>query len=126
MIARLGHTLSIWAKRFVPDPLVLAILLTLTITLLALPKMGWSLSALSQIWLSGSGSKGFWGLLSFAMQMCLILITGHALAETPLLRRLIERLAQIPKNTATAAALVSLVAMLFAFLNWGLGLIIGA
>ncbi len=126
MIARLGHMLSNWAKRFVPDPLVLAIFLTLLIALFALPKVDYSLSALSQIWLSGSGTKGFWGLLSFAMQMCLILITGHALAETPLLSRLINKLALLPKTTASAAALVSLVAMLFAFLNWGLGLIVGA
>lgn len=30
---------------------------------------------------------GFWNLLAFSMQMALVLVTGHALASSPLLRR---------------------------------------
>jgi short-chain fatty acids transporter len=70
--------------------------------------------------------KGFWELLAFAMQMCLILVTGHALATSPVIRRGIEHLAAIPKKQAGAVFLVGLTAAIAAWINWGLGIIVGA
>ena len=70
--------------------------------------------------------KGFWELLSFAMQMCLILVTGHALATSPIVRRGIEHLAEIPKHQTGAIFLVGLTAAIAAWINWGLGLVTGA
>ncbi len=127
MIARFGQSLSQLARRYVPDPFVLAIGLTALVFVLALPRLGWSPMAVVDVWVDGAGTnKGFWNLLKFGMQMCLILVTGFALADTPSVRKGIEALARIPKTTGSAAALVSVVAMLFAYLNWGLGLIVGA
>jgi short-chain fatty acids transporter len=60
------------------------------------------------------------------MQMCLILVTGFALASSKPIRWCIERIAGIPWDTASAAALVALVAMCAGLFNWGLGLIVGA
>ncbi|HIC48181.1 MAG TPA: HAMP domain-containing protein [Methylophaga sp.] len=60
------------------------------------------------------------------MQMCLILVTGYALATTSLVRSMIHRLADIPTSTAAAAAIVGLVACICGLVNWGLGLIVGA
>jgi short-chain fatty acids transporter len=71
-------------------------------------------------------NKGFWTLLVFSMQMCLILVTGYALATTKIVRRGIEALADIPKTGAGAATLVALVAIIAAYINWGLGIIVGA
>jgi short-chain fatty acids transporter len=71
-------------------------------------------------------NKGFWTLLTFSMQMCLILVTGYALATTKAVRRGIEALADIPKTGAGAATLVALVAIIAAYINWGLGIIVGA
>src|SRR5205085_2911541 len=70
--------------------------------------------------------KGFFAFLAFSMQMCLMLVTGHALAEAPLVKRGLRALAQRPATTAQAAAMVAFVTMLSALLNWGLGLIVGA
>jgi short-chain fatty acids transporter len=72
------------------------------------------------------GPGGVWRFLPFAMQMCLILVTGHALAESRPVRGLIRAMARLPRSGAGAAALVSLVAMGFGLVNWGLGLIVGA
>ena len=55
-----------------------------------------------------------------------VTVTGHALASAPLLRRAIDTMAQLPRGTASAAALVGFVACLAGLINWGLGLIIGA
>jgi short-chain fatty acids transporter len=67
-----------------------------------------------------------WNLLSFAMQMCLVLVTGHALAESPPVARFIRFLSHASQTPAQAAVLVALTAGLAAIINWGLGLIVGA
>tara|TARA_B100000508_G_C11434680_1_gene265392 strand:- start:46 stop:1257 length:1212 start_codon:yes stop_codon:yes gene_type:complete len=70
--------------------------------------------------------EGFWNLLAFTMQMVLILVTGHALATAPAVKRWIQRLASQPSSSAQAAALTALVACVFSWFNWALGLIVGA
>jgi short-chain fatty acids transporter len=70
--------------------------------------------------------KGFWELLAFAMQMCLILVTGYAIAYHPKVYGGLRRLATVPKNTKQAAALTAAISMICGWINWGLGLIVGA
>ncbi|MEE2749940.1 MAG: TIGR00366 family protein [Myxococcota bacterium] len=127
MLNRVGAQASKWAERWLPDPFVLAIGLTALSVLIALPHMDWSLVRIASAWVDGEGSgRGLWSLLAFGMQMCLILITGHALAETNAVRSLVDRLAGWPTTTRSAVVLVASVTMGFSLINWGLGLIIGA
>lgn len=70
--------------------------------------------------------KGIWQFLSFSMQMCLILLAGYTVAVSSSIQRLIRYVAAIPKDAGSAAAWVAFVAMLTGWLNWGLGLIVGA
>jgi short-chain fatty acids transporter len=129
MISRLGLLLSRTVGRFMPDPFLLAIVLTVVAASLAMafgdsgpeggPPPGPEL--LASWW-----SKGVWGLLAFAMQMCLILVTGSAIAESPIVARGIARVASIPESMPQAAALVAAVAIVAGLLNWGLGLVVGA
>jgi len=121
MIRRMGEYFTGWAKKYMPDPFLFAILLTFLTFVLGLifTKSG-PLDMLKH-W-----HKGFWSLLAFAMQMCLILVTGYALATTRVIRRAIDALADLPKTTAGAAYLICLVAIIAAYINWGLGLIVGA
>ena len=133
MIRSLGRGLSHFAHRWVPDPFAIALLLTLvTLEFAALGSEG-SLTDTIGYWggrLNGeellAKESGFWKLLTFAMQMCLILVTGHALASSKPISRLVERLAGLPRTQSHAIALTAMVAMGFAWLNWGLGLIVGA
>ncbi|MGI9012785.1 MAG: short-chain fatty acid transporter [Phycisphaerales bacterium] len=129
-ISRIGLRISAVFQRIVPDPFVIAILLTLFTAVLALTlgrfeltEGGTRLTALLDAWRS---SDGLWKFLAFGMQMCLVLVTGHALAEARPIRRIINALARVPHSTASAAALVATIACLAAILNWGLGLIVGA
>jgi short-chain fatty acids transporter len=73
-----------------------------------------------------AGGAGFWSYLGFGMQMCLILVTGFAVAATKPLQWLLERLAALPRGPGQAAALVAFVSMLLALVHWGLGLVAGA
>ncbi|MGD9240266.1 MAG: TIGR00366 family protein [Desulfobacterales bacterium] len=121
MIRRMGSYFSRWADKYMPDPFLFAILLTFLTLILGVIFTDNGPFAMLKHW-----NKGFWELLTFAMQMCLILVTGYALATTKAVRRAIEALADIPKTGAGAAYLVALVAIIAAYINWGLGIIVGA
>lgn len=128
MFSNLGLVISKRFERVVPDPFVIAIGLTAITAIVALIWGDFgdknNVVALLDSWRDGQG--GMWKLLAFSMQMCLVLVTGYALATTKAVKAVIDSLASIPKNTAQAAALVGFVACAAGLLNWGLGLIVGA
>ncbi len=74
----------------------------------------------------GSGEQGLWYFLAFGMQMCLILVTGHAVATSAPVARSIGVLATLPRSGAQAVVMVAFVAGSAALVHWGLGLIAGA
>lgn len=132
LISRLGLAISRVFHAICPDPFVIAILLTILTAVIASAwgtfaasdgSWGGNLRALLNSW---RGETGLWRLLAFGMQMCLVLVTGHALASTPRVRAIVSRLAQLPQNAAGGAVLVCVVACLSGLINWGLGLIVGA
>ncbi|UCE01798.1 MAG: short-chain fatty acid transporter [Candidatus Latescibacterota bacterium] len=123
MISQLGIAISGVFRRLMPEPFVLAILLTFVTLFLAHTLTGIAFPDLVRAW---SGDAGVWALLNFGMQMCLILVTGHALASSPPVSALLERLTTTLRTPTQAVVLVALVATLFGVLNWGLGLIAGA
>ncbi|MEM6958011.1 MAG: TIGR00366 family protein [Myxococcota bacterium] len=121
MIARFGDSMARLAARIVPEPIVLAAVLCLTATALGL----WHGEANDVLagWLSGFQRPA---LLAFGFQMCLVLVTGHALAESGPARRAIAVVAARPKGPASAAAVVGFVSCLAAVCHWGLGAVLGA
>ncbi len=121
MIRRMGSYFSRWADKYMPDPFLFAILLTFLTLILGVIFTDNGPFSMLKHW-----NKGFWTLLTFSMQMCLILVTGYALATSKAIHRAIEALADIPKTGAGAATLVALVAIIAAYINWGLGIIVGA
>jgi short-chain fatty acids transporter len=122
MLARLGEVFSRWGERWVPDPFVLALLLTL-ITLLGGFSLTGSVADVLEGWLNGFSSTP---LLAFALQMCLILVTGQALASSPPVQKLVRTLARWPKTTPSAAGLVALIACATGLIQWGLGAVVAA
>ncbi|HRK02810.1 MAG TPA: TIGR00366 family protein, partial [Oligoflexia bacterium] len=99
-------------------PFVLVLLLTLVTFALALWVTPAQPSQLLSFW-----NGGFWELLSFAMQMVLIVVTGEAIAETELVRNAIQRLCGIPKSAYSAVLLLTTVSILLGWLHWGFGLV---
>jgi short-chain fatty acids transporter len=128
MLARLGERISGFFRATAPDPFVLAILLTaLTFLLAAIWGDYPGASGADRLRLVVEGWQGgFWNLLAFGMQMCLILVTGHALASSPPIARLLGAIAGGARTPRQAVVLVSVCAIGFGLINWGLGLIVGA
>ncbi|WP_150461521.1 short-chain fatty acid transporter [Nesterenkonia ebinurensis] len=116
----LAEFFSRLARRYLPDPLVIAILLTVASIVLALI-FGRS-SPLDVITYWG---EGFWGLLEFGMQVVLIILTGYLLASTPAADRILDRLASIPTSPKTAVAMAVFVTGVASWFQWGFGLIVG-
>ncbi|MBO6937232.1 MAG: short-chain fatty acid transporter [Deltaproteobacteria bacterium] len=128
-IAAVGAKLSRVASKVVPDPFVLALGLTLlvgvfgAILLADEPPEGGVVWTLIDGWATGFASPGG---LAFALQMCLVLVTGHALATSPPVQRWVRAIASKVRGAAGAAFVVSIVACLAAVIHWGLGAIVGA
>ena len=84
-----GDGMTRWTERWIPDALVIVVVLSLVTYIFALiwgfkPGVGLGTRAYESVQAWG---KGFWELLAFAMQMCLIMMTGYILACSPPVHR---------------------------------------
>jgi hypothetical protein len=70
--------------------------------------------------------NGLFGILTFAIQMVLILVTGHALANTPIVTGGLTRLVALCRTPNQSMVMTFLVTCLGSWINWGFGLVIGA
>ena len=66
---------------------------------------------------------GFWSLITFTMQMVMVVIGGYVVASSPPAARLIDAFAGLPRNGRAAVAFVAAISMLTSLLNWGMSLI---
>ena len=116
-----------WFQKILPSPFALAIILTFFSFLLALLFTSNPQSEQTYILeILGFWQKGFWQLLTFAMQMILMLVLGNVLALTPVFKRLILTIVKYTSNTSSSVVLVSLLSLILAYFNWGLSLILSA
>lgn len=110
-------------NRWLPDAFVLAVLLTVIVFIAAIFATGLGPMELIDSWGNGSG---FWGLLSFTMQMVLVLVFGSAMASAPVCRRGLGALAGLAHGRKSAIAVTTVVSLICCWLNWGFGLVAGA
>jgi len=109
-------------ERLIPDPFVLAILITVIVAA-AGALFGPHASFVNIV---GGWYKGFFGILTFAFQITLILVTGHAFAHAPPVQRVFRAVVSLARTPVQAATLTFLSVAVASFFNWGLGLVIAA
>lgn len=109
-----------------PSPFALAFLLTLVTGVLAY----FFTNTSDDIWYAASvvgfWEQGVWDLLTFSMQMVLILILGHTLALSKPAGRIIDLTVNRCTSNTKAAVIITISAIITGYLNWGLGLVYGA
>lgn len=110
-----------FAERWVPDSYVIALLLTIVAFIMAL-----ILTPSNPIQVITAWGNGFWSLLGFAMQMSLVVITGYALATTPICNKVIKRICSRPKKIRTVYIYAVVLSSIGYYLNWGFGLVFSA
>lgn len=118
---RLADWIARVAQRVMPSPFVITIALTVIVAFLAIGIWGNGAIDVIDYW-----HGGFWTLLTFTMQMTLILTLGYALASAPPVRSLIDVLVRNVKSTRDAVIIVVSWSMVISLFNWGLGLVFGS
>ncbi len=108
-------------ERYLPDPYIFVLLLTIIASVAAIAVERQTPLAVMRMW-----GDGFWNLLTFSMQMLLVLVTGFMLASSPPVKRLLQRLAALAKGPGAAILLVTYVSLAASWINWGFGLVVGA
>lgn len=120
-VARLALALTAWTERWLPDAFIFALLATVLVVGAAWGVTGTSIGGIVDAW-----GRGFWELIPFTLQMALIIITGHVLATSPPMQRLIRAIAGWPTSPRGAVALVTVFALTTSWVNWGFSLIFSA
>ncbi len=114
MLQSTGEFLVDFSRRWVPDPFVFAIGLTLLTAAAALALTPSTPTDVLEAWY-----RGFWMLLEFGMQMVLMLSTGYAIALSPVAGRLVDRLARRVNTPVKVYALTVAVGGVLALVSWG-------
>ncbi|MFN3615454.1 MAG: short-chain fatty acid transporter, partial [Rubrimonas sp.] len=121
MLRALSRPAVALMDRYLPDPFIFVLILTIVAAGSAMLFEGTGPVELVRIW-----GDGFWALLAFSMQMLLVLVTGFILASSPPVKRLLARLAGLATTPGSAIVLVSVVSLAASWINWGFGLVTGA
>jgi len=129
---RLGRWFSRITRSILPDPMVIACGLTLLVVLaglvapqsseIAAEGIGQRTVAVARMWFDGLWNRGF---LAFALQMCMVLLTGYGLAKAPPAMALLRYVASHVHSSRSAVLCVTVVSCVGCWINWGFGLIAG-
>lgn len=114
-------------NRWLPDPFLFAIILTIVVFIAAM--IGTQQGPIEMIWAwggQGGTALGMWNLLAFSMQMALVLVLGSALASAKICKKILGSIAGLAKNKMSAIVVTTAVSTICCWLNWGFGLIVGA
>jgi short-chain fatty acids transporter len=117
-LVRIASALNRWTVRWVPGSFSIALLLTLFTLILATALTPHTLLDSLRFW-----GDGFWELLTFGMQMTLIMVTGYIVVVSPPVNAFLRWFSSLPKSPHGAIAFTALGSMLLAWINWGLGIL---
>lgn len=121
MLNKAAKPLVKLVDRYLPDPYIFVLLLTLVVLIAAVVAEHKTPLEVINYW-----GDGFWTLLSFSMQMLLVLVAGFMLASSPPIKKLLDAIAGFAKSAPQAIMLVTLVSLAASWINWGFGLVVGA
>src|SRR6266478_714435 len=83
-LARLGLRFTNWAERWFPDAYVFVALAVAVVAVAAV------INGASPTAVATSFGDGFWSLITFTMQMAMVVISGYVVASSPPAAKLID------------------------------------
>ena len=110
-------------NRWLPDAFLFAVILSIIVYIGAMFATGMGPLKVLNAW---GDAKGFWGLLSFSMQMALVLVFGSAMASAKPCKKALRAVAGLCHNNMQAIVITTMVSTICCWLNWGFGLVVGA
>lgn len=114
MITKFGEIFIKLFEKYMPNSFVFALLLTLLTVLVSFIWLGTAPLKIIQAWYDG-----FWNLLEFGMQIVLIIITGFAIALSPVVNKGIDKVTNYIKTPRQVYFSVVLIGGLLSFISFG-------
>ena len=107
-------------ENFYPDAFIFVIVLSVLTFLLAVFNTDSSIIETFEAW-----GTGLPKLFTFTAQICIIMITAHALAHTRQVENILSKIGSYPASQIQAYALVTFISGLASLFAWSFGLIVG-
>lgn len=105
-----------WSLKWVPDSMVFVLCLTVIVYFLAL-----GITDRGPMQLIDDYTQGFWVLLTFAMQLSLLMLTGFVVVESDFVKSRLIKIISIPKTVTSTLLMYCILVAIFSWLHWGMG-----
>ena len=115
MLTRLGQKFTDTFTKYMPSAYVFALLLTLLSAILAILFTDSTAIIILEGWYDG-----FWKLLSFGMQIVLIIITAYCIAESSPIKKGIDKLATLVKTPTQVYLIIISFGALLSLISFGM------
>ncbi|AMW78754.1 Short chain fatty acid transporter [Acinetobacter sp. TGL-Y2] len=120
ILQRFALKVSDWSEKWFPDSYIFALLGVLIVAISAI-----GIGAPVQD-VANSFGNGFWSLIPFTMQMCMLIIVGYVVSVSKPVEILIQKMARIPNSGRSAIVLVATVSLLISLINWAMSTVLTA
>ncbi len=107
ILQRFALKVSDWSEKWFPDSYIFA-LLGVVIVALAAMAIGAPIQSVAL-----SFGNGFWSLIPFTMQMCMLIVVGYVVSVSKPVGMLIDKLAKIPTSGRNAIVMVAMVEVMY-------------
>ena len=120
ILQRFALRVSDWSEKWFPDSYIFA-LLGVIIVAIASISIGAPVKDIAI-----SFGDGFWSLIPFTMQMCMLIVVGYVVSVSKPVEILIQKMALIPSTGRGAIVLVTSVSLSISLINWAMSTVLTA
>lgn len=120
ILQRFALRVSDWSEKWFPDSYIFA-LLGVIIVAIASISIGAPVKDVAI-----SFGDGFWSLIPFTMQMCMLIVVGYVVSVSKPVEILIQKMALIPSTGRGAIVLVTSVSLCISLINWAMSTVLTA
>ena len=120
ILQKFALKVSDWSEKWFPDSYIFALLGVIIVAVAAL-----AIGAPAKD-VAISFGDGFWSLIPFTMQMCMLIIVGYVVSVSKPVEILIQKMARIPNSGRSAIVLVATVSLLISLINWAMSTVLTA
>lgn len=131
-LARVALRFTNFTEKYVPDAFGFVLVGTILVAFLGLvtgePIFGRAADPAKPagMGLVDAWGAGFWSLITFTLQMAMVILGGYAVAASAPMSRVITWLARIPRSPRAAVAFVAAMSMASSYFNWAFSLVFSA
>lgn len=120
ILQKFAIRVSNWSEKWFPDSYIFALLGVIIVAIAAIG-IGAPVHDVAI-----SFGNGFWSLIPFTMQMCMLIVVGYVVSVSKPIEMLIQKMAQIPTSRRNAIVFVATVSLLISLINWAMSTVLTA